>query len=117
MSTEQEIIFQNKVIAEFDGWEPRLQSKGQNSKTPLWYKPSAGYAAFDLSAMKYHSDWSWIMPVWVRFRDLVYPHEQYMIFIQILFDHIPKCNTPQDLLDRLYPAILWYNSQKETIKP
>jgi hypothetical protein len=59
----QEQIESNKIIAEFDGWEKRLSEKGAHSKTALWYKVDSGYAAFDLSAMKYHSSWDWLMPV------------------------------------------------------
>jgi hypothetical protein len=63
----QEQIEGTKVIAEFDGWEKRLSEKGQHSKTPLWYKVHSGYAAFDLSAMKYHSSWDWLMPAVNKF--------------------------------------------------
>lgn len=63
MSNEVTIEQMNEVIARFDGWESRLQKKGQHSKTPLWYKVSAGYAAWDLTAMKYHTSWDWLMPV------------------------------------------------------
>ena len=59
--TEEQIREGNKLIAEFDGWHhvetPKNKGKGH------WNKPAGPYAHWDLSSMKYHSSWDWLMPV------------------------------------------------------
>jgi len=62
------------------------------------------------SDMKYHVYWDWLMPVWIKFRDLEYQermlnhsHWRFIISNQLYF-----AKDPSELFPLLVSAIKWY---------
>lgn len=97
----QELLEQLKIVAEFDEWthRPTLKGKGKG----LWYKLSGGRAAWDLSAMKYHTSWDWQIPVWAKLNK-----EHYDILITSDFDKYAfdvRMNRPEKAFEVLVSII------------
>lgn len=90
----------NKLIAVFDGWghieTPKNKGKG------YWNNTKKSYAHWDLSAMKYHSSWDWLLPAWSKL---------YNIFIQIdRTKHERMRNDAMNFVDRMSLRINQNNS-------
>lgn len=127
---EQEIIKRNKVIAEFMGAKFHKAIPGHFDADAMIFSkdnsPNPYNGEIVLTSLKYHSDWSWIMPVWIKFRKLwvgrtvsgVIEEREYLEWLRSLEYNLFSSDEPGRFAERLYHAILWYNSQvKETIKP
>jgi predicted PurR-regulated permease PerM len=112
MSGTPTIDQMNEVIARLDGWESRLQGKGQHSKTPLWYKPSAGYAAWDLSAMKYHTSWDWLKPVVEKINKLATSGDAINGITENIIFSFSIFAPMKDTHAAVYQFIQWYNQNK-----
>lgn len=68
-----------------------------------------------LPEMQYHSSWNWIMPVWMKFRDIGIDNiknEEYQKWLDALRWYLFSAKVPKDLFERLYYAIVWHNKQK-----
>lgn len=70
-----------------------------------------------VEGLKYHSNWNWLIPVWIKFRDLPYlrikevlEHAEYMEYIQRA---ICQNETPSEAFEALVKGIIWYNSIKK----
>ena len=140
---EQEIIEKNKVIAEFmvgtvipdRPTEPPYRPYGMDDEQweELLLDAHILQDGWDNLYGKYHSDWSWIMPVVLRINSMP-PSKGFFINEKFTGVHglewggqsikrtIVKNEVVNgDLLTSIYKSvydfILWYNSQKETIKP
>lgn len=106
---------ENEVLARFmdaiakeesDGWI----LMGRNAPVVGWYH------GFD--DMSYHKDWSWIMPVWYKFKDLQF--ENYTLWLRhdILCKAISEAilhfgPDPAVACKRLSEAIEWYNTKNK----
>lgn len=95
----------NIVIADFMGY---------------YYSASKFYARDNYSGgswfktAKYHCDWGWIMPVWIKFRSLGLTEHEYLDWLSSLSWYLYSSDSPKWLCERLYYAIQWYNQLKQT---
>lgn len=81
-----------------------------------WFASESGYLKSD--EMKYQTSWEWIMPVWIKFRNLNLDLEgEYGKWINSLQWYLFSSDEPKIFAERLAYAIKWYNSQSTaTIK-
>lgn len=111
----------NELIAEFHGWK---KYKVGEKRTGQWHWTFQqwGKANFDSGSFQYHTSWDWIMPVWVKFRDLDFVEDsesdhKHMDWINSLQWYLFSSDEPKRFAERLAYAIKWYNSQSpNTIK-
>lgn len=90
----------NKIIAEFDNYE----QVPEGLKEEFW---------------RYHKDWSWLMPVWHRFRDLSFKgnikeHHEHQIFKGEIEKAICY-GTITDAFNELVQGIEWYNQVERNL--
>jgi len=115
LTTEQK----NEVIAVFMGGVKQIIPEGglhgYKEGTVLWCFLFSDIPD-PLTYLEYHSDWSWLMPVWHRFVDLKFttPKQQFehselkeIIGRSILYNIIERA------FDNLFEGVQWYNQQKE----
>lgn len=105
-------IESNRIITEFD----KLQI---NSEIPdTFFKDGFMYG---ISSLQYHSSWDWIMPVWIKFRDIDISEESDAIknnmhkWINCLEKELCSADVPYDIFNSLATAIQWYNNYKRKI--
>jgi hypothetical protein len=105
--TQEEIIQGNKLIADFMGY-PEC---GLKNKDPYYY---AMKHAYKNGNMRYHTSWDWLMPVWVKFRDVTFSdssvsalHTNYIARLAQVLAY----ETIDMFYFRLIPAIQWHNTQ------
>lgn len=116
MANEPTIDVMNEAIALFDGYER------YEDKFGMWFKREGLIKCLHpkLQELKYHTSWSWLMPVWVRFRDLDFRgnaprrwnHENHKerIVNCLISGTIGECH------EAMYNGIKWYqkiNQQKQ----
>jgi hypothetical protein len=97
----------NELIAIFDGWELVEEDMVQRFK-------KNGYWLYN-SELRYHSKWDYLIPIWHKFRDLIFEDEKnehnhsnfkYNISYRICY------GTINDAFISIVSAIQWYNSIK-----
>lgn len=78
--------------------------------TKYWSRP--GWQG-QHETLRFHDSWDWIMPVWIKFRDLFEPpntkHEDWINSLQW---YLFSSDSPKRFAERLAYAIKWYNSTK-----
>lgn len=104
----------NRVIALFDGYEEYEDSDG------TWFKKDGQITCMHikLQNLEYHTDYNWLMSVWVKFRDMrlntnnikladkFFEHKE-RVGENISFDSHAKAHKA------LYEAITWYQNLKK----
>lgn len=60
---DQQIIDNNKLIAEFDGWKKSDLGPGIYTHTPTSTEIHSRYMFTIRKTFNYHKDWNWLMPV------------------------------------------------------
>ena len=97
----------NKVLAEFMG----IRSYEDDRYGTMWPRPS-GKLGFGL---RYNESWSWIIPVWIKFRDLKVDDFDYIDHsdcVDHLKDLLFRADSPSDFFHHLVEAGKWYNQTK-----
>jgi hypothetical protein len=103
--TKNELITEaegNKLIAVFMGLKPNPSDGGRtwNGET---YSP-------EWTTLKYHKSWDWLMPVWIKFRDLEYQERMlnHSHWRSIISNQLYLAKDPSELFPLLVNAIKWY---------
>lgn len=70
-----------------------------------------------LKDLKYHKSWDWLMPVWIKFRNLEFSEDSqsdhdHRDWINSLQWYLFSSDEPKRFAERMVFAIKWYNSQK-----
>lgn len=105
----------NKVLADF----MELQFQEANGLRMYSYD-DWGYL---ISELEYSTSWSWIMPVWIKFRDLKIDKKEFDGYINNSRLHYKKvsnlgsilidANSPSNFFPHLVEAVKWYQSTKK----
>jgi hypothetical protein len=101
----------NELIAEFMGWErySRNSFKCPNIY-PIENTQHYGWTTFLSEQLEFNVRWDWIMPVWMKFRDLdLESNPEYEQWIHSLQWYLFSSDEPGRFCDRLVYAIKWYN--------
>lgn len=111
MTQEQQEEY-TRLIAEFDGWV----------YLPHIYQfCKGGYSYHNLDDFQYNRKYDWLMPVWVKFRDLslCLTIEDESFFVKHFEDYIKNIeskilytDSPKEAFTALGEAIKWYNTTK-----
>lgn len=104
----------NEIIARFMGAIHVTNNLGEHwlFKTP----PSKMATGMRWTYLCYHDSFDWLMPVWMKFRDLQFEkeneskHGDWVISLQW---YLFSSDSPARLADRLTYAIEWYNTTKQ----
>ena len=104
--TEQEILEGNKLLSLFMGETINIHQWGDN-----WAKVLS--LNITNTIPRYDKFWDWIMPVWIKFRDLNIDSKEYSDWLSSLSWYMYSANEPKALFERLVYAIKWYNEQKK----
>lgn len=64
----------------------------------------------------YQVSWSWIMPVWIKFKNLNLEEPNYTAWVDSLANYLLRSDTPNGFTERLAYAIDWHNKNKEEKK-
>jgi len=110
--TEQQTA-EARVIAEFMGYQsgkyPNLPNRLHSIKSDYEYD-------VDISHLKYHADWNWLMPVWHKFMTMR-PEGDSGFFYDGFCVKISQCilqdPTPSAAASLLAQAITWIESLKK----
>jgi hypothetical protein len=118
--TMTDTLTDNEVIARFENLPPQYDDGTgfvhEDEDGLPW-----GYATEEL---EYHTSWSWLMPVWYKFKELKYPvpssissGQFYGLFLdyqgQIIRAIIHSGPSPSEACKLLAEGIRWYNSVKK----
>lgn len=99
----------NKLIAEFMGAKDRGDG---------WVEiPNRRYALNKNNypaSLQYNYSWDWLMPAWVKFRNLRIKTREYNEWEDSLSYHLLTSDEPRKFFERLSYAIQWYNEQKQS---
>ena len=108
--TPEQIKKYSEIMARFEGLTPETDSKG------LWIKH---FRSDSVSRPKYHTDYNWLMRVWLKFRDLdltkferelYYMHSKLRKDLDFIITRKPK----EEAFINLGEAIEWYQNLKST---
>lgn len=108
--TKEEIKEGNMLIAQFDGWahtKPPKKGKG------YWTHIQRGYTHWDLSAMKYHSSWDWLMRACKKWDSLNIKNKKYVDLCENL-DHLVTLYDIEEPFKHFVKCVKWYNTQPLT---
>jgi hypothetical protein len=107
------------VIALFDGWvydserwiPPNIWIEkdvdGTNRSIQVRRHDKTFVSSFP--TLKYDTSWDWIMPVWIKFRNLNCSYPRYEEWINSLQWYLYSSDEPKRFFERLVYAIKWYN--------
>jgi hypothetical protein len=123
--TEQEIIEGNKIIAEFAGAEWKkddYDDYGFCYHNENAIKPKGCIWGYTPDALKYHSSYDWLMPVWAKFRFLditnmvagsqaKIANEQHNELIDVVGKFV-AFRPIEDVFVKMVEAIKWFNEIK-----
>lgn len=101
--TKEERLSGNRIIGEFVG-------KSFQMSHITDYK---GVSDDALPAMKYHSNWQWLIPAWYKFRDLKFEDAKSQFEHSDFKQNIAYCICYRDIqsaFQSIVSAIQWYNS-------
>ncbi len=93
----------NKVLAEFMGQHVTPNALRRNVVM--------GKSFYECE-LQYHSSWDWLLPVWIKFRDLKVDDFDYIdhsYCVDHLKDLLFRSDSPSDFFPHLVEAIKWYN--------
>lgn len=97
---------QNRVICVFMG--------GYRYSGVVWfYVGPDGFEHETGDFLKYHSDWNWLMPAWVKFRNLNLDSKEYSEWCSSLGWYLYSSDEPSRFCERVAYAIQWYNTLKK----
>lgn len=105
--TENEIMEGNKLIAGFLGWE-----SGRYDNLPNTLHKYSGKEEIRLhvSELQYHSSWDWLMPAWVKFRNLWDgKNEEHGKWLDSLGWYLYSSDEPMRFFERFVYCLKWYN--------
>lgn len=108
---------ENEVLARFVAYKTDVVQHGYRNETYYWIKDvplnNDDNDCHNQHSLKFDKSWSWLMPVWYKFRDLKFEdagcHLNYKI--QIVNAIVNK--GPEEACKRLSEAIEWYNANKQ----
>lgn len=102
----------NEIIALFMGYEKYEDKYG------IWFKIEGLIKCLHpkLQDLNFHRSWDLLMPVWVKFRNLVNDNKHVLESnrrLDSLSWYLYCANEPKTFHERMYYAIQWYNSQQK----
>jgi len=106
----QEIIENNKLIAEFMGFKEEPFNRVHNMFT------KEGEQWFTAHNSQYHTSWDWLMPAWLKFRELKFDDVKHQFYHSKHKEMISRViaymndGTPKLAFEALSIAIKWYNT-------
>lgn len=122
----------NKVLAEFMSIvEIKDKHESYGSYVDYYYTQYFSYRTLSytipdksttqfLNECKFSTSWDWLMPVWIKFRDLNIDRSvdsstwfQLRIFRNKIQRILPNSNSPSDFFPHLVEAVKWYQSTKK----
>ena len=111
--TENEKMEGGKLIAIFMGWIFNEEGECANTEWTDKFESRLNYFSPNI-VQNYHSDWSWLMPVWVKFRDMQMREEIKALHINFIarLSQDLAYSTIEEFFHNLCVAIKWYNNQK-----
>lgn len=115
---------QNRIIANFMGGEVREVVRINDKVTMAWCghiakqwrKEKLGINVGDAileNQLEFHSDWNWLMPAWIKFRNLNLDSKEYSEWCSSLGWYLYSSDEPSRFCERLAFAIKWYNTLKK----
>lgn len=69
------------------------------------------YEDYIYGPLKYDTNWGWIMPVWLKFRDLNLPSRHFLEYVDSVGHGLSVVSTPREFCERLALAVKWYNEE------
>lgn len=107
---------QNRIIAEFMGWQYRgIVRKGifgLGKREEYFFRPIYKIQVW-LSYFQYHTSWDFLMPVWIKFRNLNLDSKEYSEWCSGLGWYLYSSDEPSRFCERIAYAIQWYNTLKK----
>ena len=113
----------NKVLAEFMGYRYFTWQEVKGFGQAGWCKHdhaspklANGFLCRTTKELSYHTSWDWLMPVWIKFRDLEFAGKNEMLHSKVkhdLFHKLYRANSPSDFFHHLVEAVKWYQSTKK----
>lgn len=100
-----EVTAGNKLIAQF------MQVSKAKAENGLWYYVNDN--AYLQDELKYNISWSWLMPVWVKFRDLKFDDTRLQLEhsgIKAALTYQICYGTIEQVFIEMFTAIQWYNT-------
>lgn len=122
---KKEVEEGNRLIAEFmgagiepypDGHFPGETGYRFKEKMPLDAPDSTEGWWWNVNGLKFHSSWDWLMPAWVKFRDMKVPVESEEQYYQGYSQQLHRVSAAithlliKDAHEKLVEAIQWYNN-------
>ena len=114
--SKEEILEGNKLIAEFMGAEvSQAYSKTKEQDGLMFYyqkdSSPATYRNLSSAAIKYHSSWEWLMPVYIKIvREKLWDsYEEGVIIFNILYDRLADAEGIDKVYESIVEFIKWYN--------
>lgn len=109
----REINEGNRILAEFMGMNLQWYKLGNSEDIEVIDSEAYIPEWWRAEELKYDSDWNWLMPVWLKFRDLdIYDPLTFKLKWKIS-QEIIKTNSPLEVFKQLVKAVKWYNSIKK----
>jgi len=133
MLTQEQINYYSVLMAEFidvkEGFPHKTDGYGyvqtlegfeiSDFINEKYHEQDKNFHQFAIEDLKYHISYDWLMPVWVKFRDLENEIVDYQ-FNKLAFyvlkakikDLLTEKDTPIEAFEELAKAIEWYNTIK-----
>lgn len=64
-----------------------------------------------VSSLRYEESWNWLMPIWIKFKNLNLKNDEYWQWLESLSYYLTTSDEPKRFHERLFYAIEWYNKQ------